>query len=147
MAKISNWVGPQDSSGSDVYDQLSRFLTFEAAGSIAAGDWVSFNTGGTATEIVGTVIKAAVVATGNPAVIGVATAAASSGQPVVVQVQGYCTFAKATCSAGDPLIAAGTTAGLAEVRAATDLVDSCGIALTADTASVATVYISNPQKL
>jgi len=69
----------------------SQEETFLAAGTIAAGDWVQFNTSATDANRVLSVIEATgATATGNPLVVGVALEPATTGQQVRVCIGGYC---------------------------------------------------------
>lgn len=134
--KGATFAGTQDVSGTQAYvERTEDIRTFIAGGSITAGDWVQFDASGqTAIGDVCVVVQAAVVATGNPAAIGVAVEAGVSGKPVRVQVAGYIASCNNSASAGESLIVAGTTAGRAEAQAATDLCAPNGFA-TADSSS------------
>jgi hypothetical protein len=116
--------------------------TFLAGAAITAGDWVMFDTSATGASRVLTVIQATAVALGNPLTVGVAlTSATVAGQKVDVVVGGYvevCNVDGAVV-AGSPLTV-DTTAGRAHVAATGDIV-TCGVALAADVANVAPVWV------
>lgn len=116
--------------------------TFLAGAAITAGDWVQFDTSATGANRVLTVIQATAVALGNPLTVGVAlTAATVAGQKVDVVVGGFvevCNVDGAVV-AGSPLTV-DTTAGRAHVAATGDIV-TCGVALAADVANVAPVWV------
>jgi hypothetical protein len=116
--------------------------TFLAGAAITAGDWVQFDTSATGANRVLTVIQATAVALGNPLTVGVAlTAATVAGQKVDVVVGGYVDVCNvdAAVVAGSPLTV-DTTAGRAHVAATGDIV-TCGVALAADVANVAPVWV------
>jgi len=119
--------------------------TFFANGTIAAGDWVAFDTTKTGADRCLYVIEAAGVATvGNSAAIGVAKAAASAGDQVQVVVAGYAENASVAAAtvAGSPLIGPIGTAGEAAIEVpGTTTGKLCGIALEADTANLADVFV------
>lgn len=119
--------------------------TFLAGGTIAAGDWVSFDTSQSGADKALFVIEAAGVATvGNPNVAGVALEAATAGQQVRVVVAGYVGVASVSGSvvAGSPLIGPIGTAGRAEIEVpGTTTGGLVGIALAADVANFAPVMV------
>lgn len=119
--------------------------TFFANGTIAAGDWVAFDATKTGADRCLYVIEAAGVATvGNSAAFGVAKAAASAGDQVQVVVAGYAENASVAAAtvAGSPLIGPITTAGEAAIEVpGTTTGKLCGIALEADTATKADVFV------
>lgn len=116
--------------------------TFIAGGTITAGDWVAFDTTQTGAERVATVVQAGVVATGNPLAAGVAVRGAASGEKVDVVVAGLATNANVDGAvvAGSPLSAGAAVAGRAGIATAASIV-VCGVALEADTANVASVWV------
>lgn len=129
-------------------DTLNRSFvqTFLAGAAIAVGDVVAMDTTQSGADRALYVIEAAGVATvGNPAVLGVAkTAATAAGQEVEVYTQGYCPAASVNGSvvAGSPLIGPIGTAGRAEIEVpGTTTGRVFGVALEADTANVAAIYI------
>ena len=91
------------------------------------------------------VLEAAAVATvGNSAAFGVALAAAAAAAQVEVCIGGYCAAANVAGAAvaGSPLIGPIGTAGEAALEApGTTTGTVCGIALEADTANVAAVFV------
>lgn len=116
--------------------------TFLAGGAITAGDWVAFDTSATGATRVLTVVQAANVALGNPLVVGVALNSASvAGAKVDVCVSGYVASANVDGAvvAGSPLTV-DTTAGRAHIAATGDI-SICGVALEADVANVAAVWV------
>ncbi len=119
--------------------------TFFANGTIAAGDWVAFDTTKTGADRCLYVIEApGVVTIGNSAAFGVAKAAASAGDQVRVVVAGYAEGASVAAAtvAGSPLIGPIGTAGEAAIEApGTTTGKLCGIALEADTANKADVFV------
>lgn len=119
--------------------------TFIAGGAISAGDWVQLDTAATGADRVLQVIEAtAAFATGNPLVVGVALAAAASGEQVRVVVSGYAegaSVANAVAAAGTALVVDNTAAGQAVAIAATDLAPACGVALEAAAGNTADVWV------
>ena len=121
--------------------------TFIAGATVVAGDWLQFDTSKTGAERVLTVIQATNVALGNPLVVGVCLGSADSdgsltvGSKINVIVSGYAEVANVDGAvvAGSPL-AVDTTAGRAHVAVTGDL-SVCGVALAADVANVAPVWI------
>jgi hypothetical protein len=116
--------------------------TFLAGAAITAGDWVQFDTSATGATRVLTVIQATNVALGNPLTVGVAlTSATVAGQTVDVVVAGYVESANVDGAvvAGSPLTV-DTTAGRAHVAVTGDI-SVCGVALAADVANVAPVWV------
>ena len=125
----------------------SQTETFLAGSAIALGDWVAFDTTQTGVDRVLFVVPAALVATGNALVCGVARAAqATVGGRVEVVVGGYAPSAKCTVAigaAGIPLIVVGTAA-TAEVHsggAAAFSAPPCGTSLGAVAAGLAPVWV------
>jgi hypothetical protein len=118
---------------------------FIAGAAIAVGDWVILDTSATGSLRACTVIKAPASSV-SAAVIGCALeAATAAGDIIQVVVKGY--HASATVNTatavGDALFCGGTAAGTAEpFSQATATVAPCGVALAADTAGVAPVYVS-----
>ena len=123
----------------------SQVETFLAGGVISAGDWVAFDTTKTGANRVLYVVQAATVATvGNPLVVGVALeAAAAAGAKVNVVVSGYVASASvdAATVAGSPLCGPINTAGRADINVAATTSGLCGVALEADTANYAAVWV------
>jgi hypothetical protein len=119
-----------------IRDDEADIVDFIAGAAITATEWVSFDYANvTGAKEIKQVIQSAVVSTGNTAAIGVALdSATAAGQTIRVQVGGRCASAKHTASAGNVLIVAGTTAGIAEAAAATDICRIVGFA-TEDNAS------------
>jgi hypothetical protein len=121
--------------------------TFIAGATVVVGDWLQFDTSKTGAERVLTVIQATNVALGNPLVVGVCLGSADSdgsltvGSKINVIVSGYAEVANVDGAvvAGSPL-AVDTTAGRAHVAVTGDL-SVCGVALAADVANVAPVWI------
>jgi len=121
----------------------SQEETFISSGVISVGDWVAFDATAPGAGKVVVVNRAAVIAIGNPLVVGVAkTAATAAGQKVKVVVSG---FATAWCAggivAGTPLAAAEAVAGQAGIADATTVVVA-GVALgTPDAAGQTAVWV------
>jgi hypothetical protein len=134
IQKLDTGVGASVSSRSVVE-------TFIAGATIVSGDWVMFDTSKTGTDRVLYVIQCTNVALGNGLVVGVALEAGVSGSPIKVCVGGYCAAANVDGAvvAGDPLVV-DTTAGRAHVGVTGDIT-FCGVALEADTANVAAVWV------
>ena len=141
--KVVTQIGKSDVSGTQTYTEGGQeYRTFVAAGSITAGDFVSFAVDVATVEGVCKVVQSPVVSTGDPTCVGIATQTVSSGQHVQVLVKGF--YATANCSAasaGLALIPAGTTAGRAEAMAATDTCGQIGISCGAATLNVGPVYL------
>lgn len=134
LQKMDTGVGASVSS-------RSTTETFIAGAAIDAGDWVMVDTTKTTTDRVLYVKEATNVALGNALVVGVALETAASGAFVKVCVGGYCASANVDGAvvAGDPLVV-DTTAGRAHVGVTGDIT-FCGVALEADTANVAAVWV------
>jgi hypothetical protein len=119
--------------------------TFIAGGTIAAGDWVQFDTAASDADRVLKVIEAtAAFATGNPLVVGVALAGAASGEQVRVVVAGYvegASVANAVAAPGTALVVDNTAAGQAVAIAAADTAPACGVALEAAAGNRADVWV------
>jgi hypothetical protein len=121
--------------------------TFIAGATVIVGDWVQFDTSKTGAERVLTVIQAAAVATGNPLVVGVVlnsaetTGALTAGSRVNVVIGGYVEGVNVDGAvvAGSPLTV-DAIAGSANVAVAAD-VAVCGVALEADVANKAAVWV------
>lgn len=109
--------------------------TFIAGGTIAAGDWVAFDTTQTGANKTLFVTTAALTALGNALVCGVALAAASSGGKVDVVVGGFVSVAAVASGvlAGVPVGVVSGTAGRAIAAVAADIGNACGVTLTAAT--------------
>lgn len=134
IQKMDTGVGASVSSRSTVE-------TFIAGAAVTAGEFVMLDTTKTTTDRALYVKQCAAVALGNSLVIGVALETAASGAFVKVCVGGYCASANVDGAvvAGDPLVV-DTTAGRAHVGVTGDIA-FCAVALEADTANVAAVYI------
>lgn len=119
--------------------------TFIAGGTIAAGDWVAFDTSKTGADRCLYVVEAAGVATvGNSAAFGVALSAAGANQAIEVVVSGYAPSANVAAAtvAGSPLIGPIGTAGEAAIEVpGTTTGKLCGIALEADATNKAAVFV------
>ena len=123
--------------------------TFIAGATVIVGDWVQFDTSKTGAERVLTVVQAAAAGfgTGNPLVVGVVlnsaetTGALTAGSKVNVVIGGYVEGVNVdgAVAAGSPLTV-NTFAGSANVAVATD-VAICGVALEADVANKAAVWV------
>jgi hypothetical protein len=121
--------------------------TFIAGATVVVGDWLQFDTSKTGAERVLTVIQATNVALGNPLVVGVCLGSADAdgsltvGSKINVIVAGYAEVANVDGAvvAGSPL-AVDTTAGRAHIAVTGDI-SVCGVALAADVANVAPVWI------
>jgi len=117
---------------------------------ITAGDWVALDTTQSGADRALCIRTAANVALGNPLVVGVALDSASldplEGDPAIsapirVVIAGYAEAANVdgAVAAGSPLVV-DTTAGRAHVAVTGDL-SVCGVALAADVANVAPVWV------
>jgi len=127
--------------GADVMDR-SVTKTFIAAGTIALGDWVMFDSSQTGVDKVLYVLEADVVANGNALVVGVALEASTIGKRIKVCVEGYCAVASVTTGiASDLGLVVDATAGRGDVAAATDLVSPCGTTLILAAGNVAAVIV------
>lgn len=119
--------------------------TFLASGTIAKGDWVQFDDSKSDADRVLFVKEAATVATkGNAAAFGVAIDDAAADEQVRVVVSGYVSEASVAGAtvAGSALVGPIGTAGQAEIEVPGTTTGSvCGIALDADTAGYAPVYV------
>jgi hypothetical protein len=121
--------------------------TFIAGATVVAGDWLQFDTSATGANRVLTVIQAGSAALGNPLVVGVCLGSAESdgsltvGSKINVIVGGYAEVANVDGAvvAGSPL-AVDTTAGRAHTAVTGDI-SICGVALAADVANVAPVWV------
>jgi len=121
--------------------------TFILGGTCPVGDWVAFDTSKTGAERVLTVVQAAAISTGNPLVCGVLLSSAEldgslvTGSRVNVVIGGYVEGANVDGSvvAGSPLTV-DAFAGSANIAVAAD-VAVCGVALEADTANKAAVWV------
>jgi amino acid permease len=118
--------------------------TFIANGTIAAGDWVAFDTSKTGADRVLNVIAAVGGALGTGLVVGVSLEAAAAGDRVNVVVAGYAegaSVANAVAAAGVALVVDATAAGQAVAIAATDLAPACGVSLEAAGGNVCDVWV------
>ena len=132
--------------GSAASMNRSQEETFIAGGTIAAGDWVSWDaTGQTLSDAALYVIEAIAVGTvGNSLAFGVAKEAAVSGAKVRVCIGGYCVVASVPAATvqGSALIGPVTVAGQATIEVpGTTSGNLCGVALGADTANFAEVMV------
>lgn len=124
--------------------------TFLAGATVALGDWVAWDTTKTGAERALFVVPAAVVATGNPLVVGVVLSSAEStgalvaGSKINVVISGYCEGAKvdnAVAAAGVALVVDNTGAGIANALAAADTASACGVSLEAAAAGRCDVIV------
>jgi hypothetical protein len=121
--------------------------TFIAGATVVVGDWLQFDTSATGAARTLTVIQATNVALGNSLVCGVCLGSAESdgsltaGSKINVVVAGYVEGANVDGAvvAGNPLVV-DTTAGRAHVGVTGDIA-FCGVALEADTANKAAVWV------
>lgn len=121
--------------------------TFIAGATVVPGDWLQFDTSKTGAQRVLTVVQATNVALGNPLVVGVCLGSAESdgsltaGSKINVVVSGYIEGANVDGAvvAGSPL-AVDTTAGRAHTAVTGDI-SICGVALEADVANKAAVWV------
>lgn len=137
--------------------QVETFITTLTNGggapatiSLAAGEWVAFDSGKTGADRVLFVEQAGVVAGGNPLVVGVVRktvsalldAGASIDVPVEVVVAGYAENARVTtATATDIALVVDATAGRADPIVAGDLAPACGVTLEVAAANVADVWV------
>ncbi len=120
--------------------------TFISSGAIAKGDWVELDASKTGADRALYVKECVGVGTkGNAAAFGVALAAvAAAGEQVRIVVAGYVDEAQVagTTVAGSALVGPIGTAGRAEIEVPGTTTGSvCGIALDADTANLAPVFV------
>jgi hypothetical protein len=153
-ALISNITGsPGSYTTVQVPDVSNRrqVETFIAGGTVAAGDWVQFDTSATGASRVLTVIEATgATATGNPLVCGVCIGSAETdgsltvGSKVFVVVGGYVEGANvdnAVAAAGVALVVDNTGAGIANAYAAADTAPICGVSLEAAAGGKCDVWV------
>ena len=149
-ALISNITGSPGSYTSVAIPDVSnrsQVETFIAGATVAVGDWLQFDTSATGSARVLTVIQATNVALGNPLTVGVCLGSAESdgsltaGSKINVVVGGYAEKANVDGAvvAGSPLTV-DTTAGRAHTAVTGDI-SVCGVALAADVANVAPVWV------
>lgn len=149
-AFVSNISGSPGSYTSVAIPDVSnrrQVETFVAGATVAVGDWLQFDTSATGAARVLTVIQATNIALGNPLVCGVCLGSAETdgsltvGSKINVVVAGYAEKANVDGAvvAGDPLVV-DTTAGRAHVAVTGDI-GFCGVALAADVANVAPVWV------
>lgn len=136
--------------------QVETFLTTLTNGggapatiTLAQGDWVAFDTSKTGANRTLFVVQAANVLLGNPLTVGVVKKAVSAvlnaGESRDVQVEivisGYADIANVDGAvvAGSPLTV-DTTAGRAHIAVTGDI-SICGVALAADVANIAPVWV------
>ena len=136
---LIQFLGPGEGAATSNRSQVETFL---AGGTIAAGDWVAFDTTKTGADKLLTVIEAGTSANGNATVVGVALAAATVGQNVDVVVSGYAAAANTNGApgAGSPLVVQ-TVAGAADAAGAAISAPPCGVALAASVANKAEVWV------
>lgn len=142
--KGAHVVGQMDVSGTQTYvERQEDIRTYIAGAAITALDWVQLDYANqSAIGDADVVIQAAVVSTGQPAAIGVALdAATAAGDRIRVQVAGYIAACNHSASAGESLVAAGTTAGRAEAYAASDLAPIVGFATANSSSNSGPAYI------
>ena len=124
--------------------QSEWFLT---ASAISIGDWVQFDValaGLSTTDRVLFVKSAAIVATGNPLTCGVAlTSTPATGGRVQVVIGGLAPVAKvaAGTAQGAPLSSATAVIATATTNVAANIAPICGVALEAEAAGVAPVWV------
>lgn len=139
---LVQFLGAGESGATSNRSQVETYL---AGGTIAAGDWVSFDTSKTGADRVLYVktidTSAAAVLIGVPTV-GVATAAAVAGDQVRVVVAGYVENAKVATgsTAGLALALDTTTSGRATIADAAN-VNICGVALEDAASNLADCYV------
>lgn len=149
-AFVSNTTGSPGSYTAVATPDVSnrrQVETFIAGATVAVGDWLQFDTSATGSARVLTVIQATNVALGNSLVVGVCIGSAetdgslTAGSKINVVVAGYAEKANVDGAvvAGDPLVV-DTTAGRAHVGVTGDI-GFCGVALAADVANVAPVWV------
>jgi hypothetical protein len=149
-AFVSNITGSPGSYTSVAIPDVSNRRTVEtfiAGATVVVGDWLQFDTSKTGAERVLTVIQATNVALGNSLVVGVCLGSADSdgsltaGSKINVITGGYAEKVNVDGAvvAGDPLVV-DTTAGRAHVGVTGDI-GFCGVALAADVANVAPVWV------
>ena len=123
--------------------QVETFLT---TGTIAAGDWVAFDTTKTGADKLLSVIEAGASANGNATTVGVALNAAVGTASIPAQVEvvvsGYVEEANTNGgpAAGSPLVVQ-TVAGAADAAGAGITAPPCGVALAATVAGKAEVWV------
>ena len=153
---LIQFLGPGEAGDTSNRSQVETFLTtltnatgVPATITLAAGDWVALDTSKSGADRALFVTRAANVALGNPLVVGVAKTTASAellnlesrDVQIEVTVAGYADVANVdgAAVAGSPL-AVDTTAGRAQVAVTGDIA-VCGVALAADVANVAPVFV------
>jgi hypothetical protein len=149
-ALISNITGSPGSYTSVAIPDVSnrrQVETFIAGATVVVGDWLMFDTSATGSARVLTVIQATNVLLGNSLVVGVCLGSAetdgslTAGSKINVVVAGYVEGANvdAAVVAGSPLVV-DTAAGRANVGVTGDI-GYCGVALEADVANKAAVWV------
>lgn len=121
----------------------SQEETFLAGGTIAAGDWVAFDTGKTGADKTLYVIATPATA-GRGNVVGVALNGAASGEKVTICIKGYVAAAKvAAGTAQHASLTTSATAGTAVTYATGTHTGTgpCGVALTAESSGVCEAYV------
>ena len=145
---LIQYLGNPGGTASDTEVMNRRQVeTFIAGGTIVLNDWVAFSVSATGSDRVLTITQAANVALGNPLVCGVAVSSAevngalTAGSKINVVVGGYVEKANVDGAvvAGSPLTV-DTTAGQAHVAVTGDI-SICGVALAADVANIAPVWV------
>jgi hypothetical protein len=149
-ALISNITGSPGSYTSVAIPDVSnrrQVETFIAGATVVVGDWLMFDTSATGSARVLTVIQATNVLLGNPLVCGVCLGSAetdgslTAGSKINVVVAGYVEGANVDGAvvAGSPLVV-DITAGRAHTGVTGDIA-FCGVALEADVANKAAVWV------
>lgn len=122
----------------------SQTEDFIAGAAVAYGEWVVLDTSATGSLRAVTVVKAPASAVSKAVMGCVLEAATVAGQWTKVVVKGYhpAAIVNTSVALDDGLFCGGTAAGTAETYSqATATAPPCGIALEADTAGVAAVYV------
>jgi hypothetical protein len=149
-AFVSNTTGSPGSYTAVATPDVSnrrQVETFIAGATVVVGDWLMFDTSATGAARVLTVIQATNVALGNSLVVGVCLGSAetdgslTAGSKINVVISGYVEGANVDGAvvAGSPLVV-DTTAGRGQVGVTGDIA-FCGVALEADVANKAAVWV------
>ena len=119
-----------------------KFVTLHCSEAITKGEWVSIDTGDTTNGLGGSVEKALATSLGCVGVVGVATETTTAAGLVTIQTAGKFENAYVTSSiAANIALVVDTTAGRADISAATDLVSPCGMTLETSASNVGDVMI------
>ena len=126
-----------------VFNFPKKFVTVHCTEAISAGEWVSIDTGETATAgLGGSVEKALATTNGCVGVVGVATETTPGAGLVKIQTAGKFENAFVTTSiTANKALVVDTTAGRADEAAASDLVSPCAITLETAASNLADVMI------